>query len=68
MEKLVYDGSTSMKMRIFNEYSKGNLSVTCPQCKEEIIVVLSESDVKTHEKARGLYCPNDHFWTVFNFR
>ena len=68
MEKLVYDGSTEVKIRIFEEYSSGGLSVVCPKCHEEVIVVLGEEDVKKWGKAPGIYCPNNHFWTVFNLR
>lgn len=68
METIVYDESTEMKKRIFEEYSSGGLSVICPKCKEEVIVVLDEKAVEKYGKTPGLYCPNQHFWTVFNFR
>lgn len=68
MEIIVYNGSTQIKKRIFEEYSSGNLLVICPKCRKEVIIIIDENAVKKHKKAPGIYCPNQHFWTVFNLR
>lgn len=68
MEKIIYDGKLETKKKIFDEYRHGNLSVVCPKCQEQVIVVLDVSDIGRHQKAPGIYCPNGHFWTVFNYR
>lgn len=68
METIIYDGKLATKKRIFDEFHAGNLSVVCPKCKEEVIVVLDVADVERHKKAPGIYCRNGHFWTVFDYR
>lgn len=68
MDQIVYDGSLEIKKRIFAEYASKKLSVICPKCSEEVIVVLTPEDAIKHQRAPGLYCPNNDFWTIFNFR
>lgn len=68
MKTIVYDGELETTNKIFDEYPTGNLSVICPKCKEEAIVVLDADDIKKHNRAPGIYCRNGHFWTVFNYR
>lgn len=66
MEKLVYDDSSEQIQTILSEYKNGELSVICPKCEEEIIVILTIEDIKKHQKAPGIYCPNNHFFVVLN--
>jgi len=35
METIVYDESREQKIRIFEEYQRGNFRVVCPKCVEE---------------------------------
>ena len=68
MEQIIYDRELATTNKIFEKYPLGELSVICPTCKEEVIVVLDVSDIKKYKKAPGVYCPHGHFWTVFNYR
>lgn len=68
METIIYDGTLPTKRKIFDEFPKGELSVVCPKCKQEVIIVLDAAGVEKYGKAPGIYCPNGHFWTVFNLR
>lgn len=68
MDQIIYDGSLETKKRIFTDYPKGKLSVICPRCREEIVVVITPEDAAKYQKGPGLYCPNRHFWVHFDFR
>lgn len=68
METIVYDKKISTLNRIWEEYHTGELSVICPVCKEEVIVVLNLSDAELHKRGPGIYCKNNHFTTIFNIK
>jgi hypothetical protein len=68
MSVMVYDDELATLNRIFAEYPEGGLSVLCPTCKEELIVVLDVDDVKTHRLGPGIYCRKNHLRSLFHYR
>lgn len=68
MKTVMYDDEIFTLNMIFAEYPKGGLSVCCPVCKEELVVVLDAKDVKKHGLGPGIYCKNNHIRSLFNIR
>lgn len=68
MEIIVYDDEVSTLMRIVESYDKGEMSVVCPVCRDEVIVVLNLSDAKLYKRGPGIYCRNNHFTSIFNVK
>lgn len=66
MKRIVFDGSAAQVKLVFDEYGSGNLSVVCPKCLEEAIVITTNEDIIKHQRAPGVYCPHDHFILVMN--
>jgi hypothetical protein len=68
MQTIIYDDEIHTLNLIFAEYPKGTLSVLCPICKEELIVVLTAEDVTEHKLGPGVYCRRSHIRSLFNLR
>ncbi|MFZ5875145.1 MAG: hypothetical protein ACOYXU_01935 [Nitrospirota bacterium] len=68
METIVFERGSAFLRKVFAEFPNGNLRVVCPACGEEMVIVLTAEDAAIQGQARGIYCPQGHIKTIFNFR
>lgn len=68
MEDFIYDGSADSTRHVMERYPNGDLRVLCPQCQEELIVVLDEEAMRRSHRHAGVYCPNGHVEILFELR
>jgi len=68
MKIIEYKRGKEFRDIVFSEYQSGSVIIICPQCKQEMLVILDENAVKKHQRAQGLYCPNGHVQVVYNIK
>jgi hypothetical protein len=68
MEEVLLDSSSEMTESMLQRHSLGQVRLLCPECREELIVVLDEEAMKHTHRHAGIYCPNGHVEKLFVLR
>ena len=66
-ERRVFTDSRESLVELFELHPRG-VVFTCPECGEDLIVVLSKEEARRTQLHPGIYCPTNssHVWQMFN--